>query len=750
MFAEDDERKIASTTSHEAAVFKRVVGASLTALLLVAICGCAAFQSLAVPASMRGMAPADEAFHGVHDALFETFVALDSLPIDVETRALALTARDHLWAAQAPSPEFRSALAAMTRLDVVARRSARLRRFVAHAGEHRFDRLAASDRTAVIRILSECDNNSLRLLAARLRMLYLVGAYASPFGTAVAGVSPRPLLHPQIEDFVKANTPRFPASWLRYDRAAGRLEPASGEIDELIIGSGPAGSVLAHELARAGHRVLLVDQGPFVLPGSMDTRKPPQLEESGGVRFSTSGSVAFRSAEAVGGGTTVNIDLAFPPTHASVQHQIESWRREGRIPPEQFTYEALDRAYAWVQASVGTRTPTEAEINRNNHALWDGARRRGLHPKLYDLNSYAPGASPSPVTDKRSAVSQLLFDAMRDARNPLAVLPEVRAVRVLFGHRGRTLVATGVALVARPTWEAQGVLHDPLGFGLRPGDSVVVRARRVVLCAGTIGSATLLLASGISNPNIGRGVVAHIAMPVIGEFEQRIDALEGTLASVYVDDHAIADRYFFEAMAAGPEYLAIMTPGDGRQIYQVVRAYRNLAGFGVMLLDTPAPTNRIVLDPKGRPVIRYDLGSKDRARMRLAVAEGIRVMFAAGAKRVLIPSSENLLGSGTEAPSGLFMSDSSQADEVAKRLAFIPNRTALTSAHLQGSNKMGTSPTNSVVGPDHHVWGTEALYVMDSSIFPSSIGANPMQSIYTFAKLLADSWISDSAATHGR
>src|SRR6185369_3363887 len=129
---------------------------------------------------------------------------------------------------------------------------------------------------------------------------------------------PRPLLHPQIEDFVKANTPRFPASWLRYDRAAGRLEPASGEMDELIIGSGPAGSVLAHELARAGHRVLLVDQGPFVLPGSMDTRKPPQLEESGGVRFSTSGSVAFRSAETVGGGTTVNIDLAFPPTHASV------------------------------------------------------------------------------------------------------------------------------------------------------------------------------------------------------------------------------------------------------------------------------------------------------------------------------------------------------------------------------------------------------------------------------------------------
>jgi hypothetical protein len=76
-----------STTSHEAAVSKRVLGTSLVVLLLAAISGCAAFQSLAVPASMRGMSPADEAFHGVHDALFATFVPLDSLPIDAETRA---------------------------------------------------------------------------------------------------------------------------------------------------------------------------------------------------------------------------------------------------------------------------------------------------------------------------------------------------------------------------------------------------------------------------------------------------------------------------------------------------------------------------------------------------------------------------------------------------------------------------------------------------------------------------------------
>jgi choline dehydrogenase-like flavoprotein len=42
------------------------------------------------------------------------------------------------------------------------------------------------------------------------------------------------------------------------------------------------------------------------------------------------------------------------------------------------------------------------------------------------------------------------------------------------------------------------------------------------------------------------------------------------------------------------------------------------------------------------------------------------------------------------------------------------------------------------VGRDFHVWGTERLYVVDGSVFPTSIGANPMQSIYTFAKIFAD------------
>jgi choline dehydrogenase-like flavoprotein len=54
------------------------------------------------------------------------------------------------------------------------------------------------------------------------------------------------------------------------------------------------------------------------------------------------------------------------------------------------------------------------------------------------------------------------------------------------------------------------------------------------------------------------------------------------------------------------------------------------------------------------------------------------------------------------------------------------------------------SPKTGVVSSHQRVWnvltGDEIpnLYIMDSSMFPTAVGANPMQSIYTFAYLFCD------------
>ena len=233
-------------------------------------------------------------------------------------------------------------------------------------------------------------------------------------------------------------------------------------------------------------------------------------------------------------------------------------------------------------------------------------------------------------------------------------------------------------------------------------------------------------------------------MPIMGRFDHHIDVLNGTEASVYVDDHLVDGRgYALESMAADPAYAAIMSPGPALHSYEYMKALRDLGGFGVMLIDTPEPENRLSLDEDGTPEITYTLTEDDKRRFRQGIAEAIRIMFKAGAKRSVPATTENILGEADAAaqmkrPQVLTSPD--QAETVTKNLQFISNRTIITSAHMQATDKMGSTADTSVVAQDFHVWGTRSLYVVDGSIFPISVGANPMQSIYTIAKIFADRW----------
>ncbi len=209
-------------------------------------------------------------------------------------------------------------------------------------------------------------------------------------------------------------------------------------------------------------------------------------------------------------------------------------------------------------------------------------------------------------------------------------------------------------------------------------------------------------------------------------------------------------------MSAEPAYAALMSLGAPSQSFDLVSRYRHLAGFGVMLVDSVSASNRVRLGPAGAAVIQYDLSAGDRSRMRRAVAEGVRIMFLAGAKRVWVPTSEDALGDDTARKSNpspmasvMPMTRIGQADSLERHLEFVPGRTLFTSAHLQGSVKVGRDSVSGVLSPDFRVGGTRNLYVMDSSIFPTSVGANPMQSIYTLAKLFSERLIAWDRAREG-
>lgn len=516
-----------------------------------------------------------------------------------------------------------------------------------------------------------------------------------------------------------------------------------GEIDYLVIGSGPAGSLIASELKRKfkGARIVIMESGPFVTPKSMPTDQATEFLESKGQRFTHDGGILIKNGQVVGGGTTVNIDLAFSPLLPSIRNKLERWTEKGWISPrivgdEKTKWQRIKTIYRWIKNVIGTRSVDDAEINKNNALL-----KNAIHTaRTYDLNQEPFDAGKDKIL-KISAVDAFLLPALRNDTkknsSTLDIIPSAKAHKIVFEENGPLKKAAGVEITFLKPFNNPNIIKDINGFDASPGQRATIKARNVIVSAGALGSATLLLKSNIVNPNIGKGIVLHPSIPVVGLFDHEINVMEGLYASVYAPSEDLSDQYFFESMGDDPSVIAQIIPGFGKEIGAFIKKFPYLGGFGVMLVDSVTQKNHIAIDPlTEEPQIRYTLIDSDKNRFRKALKKGVKMLFKQGAKKVFIPSMEAI--NNGKLP---IFDPTDDYKKAIDALQFSPAANIISSAHMQGSNKMGNNPMKSVVDQKFRVWNPETstyfpnLFVVDSSVFPESIGANPMQSIYTFAKL---------------
>ena len=565
----------------------------------------------------------------------------------------------------------------------------------------------------------------------KLRQIWLYILYSSPLIEEITGL-------PITKDYpVYVTDLDLPASKLLITE--NEIIHKDGEIDYLVIGSGPAGSIIAHELTRhkKNCKVVLVESGPFVIPQSTVTEFNSDLMESSNLRQSVSGGLVIRNGATVGGGTTVNIDLAFSPLLPQIVNKLTLWQDQGifdssYIHEKHGDWTKLKNAYGWIVQTIHTRYVDESEINKNNRLLYDGDPLA----KTYDLNTHKQ--SDGFKIPKISATESLILPALKGGQSfqgNLSLIPDAKVQRIVFeGDR-----ASGIQIEFSKALNKPYVKIDPNEFHVAAGTKTLIKAKNIILSSGTLGSCEILLRSKVKNDQIGIGVIAHPSMGIIGMFNHEINVQEGLSASVYAPSKD--GGYFFEAMAVDPQFIAAIHPGNGHDILKTIRRYKNLGGFGLMLIDKSSPRNKIYIDPKTDKIeIDYKLADSDKSRLRQGLVTAVRILLDQGAAYVFVPTAEKLNTTGRFKP----FNTVDQAAKALEQLAFVDGLNYISSAHLQGSNKMGASPKTSVVSLNFKVWDQytgheiDNLYVCDSSIFPTSVGANPMQSIYTIAKLFVD------------
>jgi choline dehydrogenase-like flavoprotein len=289
---------------------------------------------------------------------------------------------------------------------------------------------------------------------------------------------------------------------------------------------------------------------------------------------------------------------------------------------------------------------------------------------------------------------------------------DTAGARVLADCRAEHIEVAG-ARVRRVQARAVGADHQP-------GARVTVEAPVVVLAAGAVASPDLLLRSRIANRSglVGRGLHLHPSVMVAGIFDEPVHGYRGIPQSYYVDEFIDLERdpesgYVLMPISGFPVLMAGNLPGFGREHFRWMKAFAHTAGLLVLLHDRSEGT--VEPGPSlARPRLRYALEPDDARQLAEGLAHCCELLFAAGAREVLVPY--------LDPPLVLRPGDDPGA--IARRgvrLGAIP----IASTHPQSTCRMGGDPRRSVVGPFGECHDVRGLFVADMSVFPTSLGAPP-------------------------
>ncbi len=493
------------------------------------------------------------------------------------------------------------------------------------------------------------------------------------------------------------------------------------ECDVAIVGTGAGGGTAAEILATAGLKVIMVEEGPLRSSSDFHMREReayPDLYQESAARKTRDLAINILQGRCVGGGTTVNWTSSFRTPAAT----LAQWRTQHGV--EGFDEASLEPWFERMEARLGV-APWQIAPNANNAALARGATRLGVHHDAIRRNvrgcwnlGYCGMGCP---TNAKQSMLVTTIPAALDRGATL--LSRTRALKFTFtGDRVDTLQCAALA--------ANGVDVSP--WKLR------IRARSFVAAGGAINTPALLLRSAVPDPRhlVGTRTFLHPTVVSAALMPERIDAFSGAPQSIYSDQWlagAAANGpigYKLEAPPVHPILAAITLPDHGAAHARLMQRLPDWHVLIALLRDgfsAQSPGGVVRLRGDGSAELDYPFSDYLWDGVRRAMASMAQLQFAAGATSVIPVHAR-----------GAEFRDVGSAQRAIAGFALAPRITPMVSAHVMGGAAFGADPSTSVVGLDARHHHLANLHVMDGSLFPTSIGANPQLSIYAIVARLAD------------
>ncbi len=480
------------------------------------------------------------------------------------------------------------------------------------------------------------------------------------------------------------------------------------EIDLLIVGGGTSGAALAGIVARdTDLNVVLLEAGPDYGPLSddrwpeelLDARKSPGSHDwgySGFAHPSHERVTTFDRARVIGGCSSHNGCVALLGHRRDYDH----WAELGN---QGWSWPEVAPAFARAKQALRVRTPDDAELTPYQAAFVSGSEASGI-PRVVDLNDPddTSGVSPSPANifdGIRWNTALAYLDSVR-ARPNLTIVPNTTVDRV------EVLAGRAVAVEA-----------------IIDGSPVRIPAGRIVLSAGAYGSPSILLRSGIGNPDeltpldiepvhalpgVGRALADHPAV----QLSFRSDALDQEMRA-FGESHWLPDE-----QALAKTRSSICREAFDLHLYSVSgwNQSANAWNYNVFISSvTPQSAGAVKLasrDPNAIALLDHGFLTDVEGEDATVLADGVELALQ------IVAASPWAGALGVDARLGT-------ANPSRAAIADFVTRNVGIYWHPACSCRMGPeSDQGAVVDAQGKVHGLEGLYVCDASIFPVIMRAN--------------------------
>lgn len=486
--------------------------------------------------------------------------------------------------------------------------------------------------------------------------------------------------------------------------------------DVCIVGSGPGGAVLAHELVGRGLSVVMLEEGGHHGREGFDQREStayPKLYQERGNRSTHDHSIQILQGRSVGGGSTVNWCSSFRTPDRVLGHWRDAHGVEGLTP------ETLAPHFEAVEKRLSIDEWPLELMNANNRVLWDGCGKLGYQRSLIrrnvngcaDLGSCGMGC---PIDAKQAMHVTYLKDAVAAG---LILYANTRAERLEWSGRNVTSV------------HAEVLDEDT---DLPTGRRITVKPRVAVASGGAINSPALLMRSGLfGRGRVGKRLFLHPVVVMGAEFDTPVEAFCGAPQACYSDQFLERGPgklgFFLEVPPLHPMLAATTFSGFGKDHQSLMARLPYVHAMLALTVDgflegEEGGTVRLRGPRERRLRIDYPLEPSHFEAFKVACREMARIQLAAGARQVMslhadpvVIRSERELTRLDAAP-------------------WAPLRVRVVSAHQMGGCSMGKDPNQSVVDSRLRYHGMDNLFVVDGSVLPTALGVNPQETLFALAR----------------